>query len=295
MSIFHPFQIPQQYSYSYEILLDSLLTGLSTDLEKVRSIFIWLGSQRIKYLDDVMSDIKTPFGYMLYMKNGNGTFAEFFAQLCRFINIPCVIVRGIAKGARYEVGDDDLYDSRSIWNCVFIDGEWRIIHCHWAFTGLVGYNHGRWTTLEAESRGMIDHQKPSGGYQVFGIDEFYFLTDPDEFCYFCLPNEEMKRWQLMENPWTYQKFVSVPFLHESFFLYEMNLMSREKGVIQAPDGQVPSQGQAIDVYSRGVQQGLISEILNYRRPIRIIHDIMKATFILLGEEEEKLEVNLLIY
>lgn len=51
-------------------------------------------------------------------------------------------------------------------------------------------------------------------------------------------------------------------------------------------------------YAHGIlemNQVTISELRNYKSPKPIVHDVMKATFTLLGERQEMLEVYVYIY
>ncbi|KAL3865453.1 hypothetical protein ACJMK2_042841, partial [Sinanodonta woodiana] len=75
---------PKDMAKGYDVLIQYLTQGLQNDLQKLRAIFIWLGQQNIegeKYPKATSAD--TPIGYMKLMKDKKGTYASFFALLCR--------------------------------------------------------------------------------------------------------------------------------------------------------------------------------------------------------------------
>ena len=61
-----------------------LMEDVDGDLQKVRSLIVWMSCQRIRTRTyPVMTKVDTPIGYMKLIKEGRGTFAAFYAQLCR--------------------------------------------------------------------------------------------------------------------------------------------------------------------------------------------------------------------
>ena len=75
------------------------------------------------------------------------------------------------------------------WNAVCIRGNWFLLDNTWG-------------------AGHLD--ETTGTYKV-EFKEFFFLKDPAEFVYSHFPYmnddmEESMKWQLVENPWTLEKF-----------------------------------------------------------------------------------------
>jgi len=77
-------QAPDELADDYDELLKFLAEGFTKDIQKVRSIFIWMANQNIKAGDfhDV-PESDTPRGFMKRVNEGHDTFATFFAVLCR--------------------------------------------------------------------------------------------------------------------------------------------------------------------------------------------------------------------
>ncbi|XP_041365527.1 hillarin-like isoform X2 [Gigantopelta aegis] len=221
---------------TYSSLITSLTSDLKTDIQKVRTIFVWLGSQRIFDMTyPGVTDANIPRGYMKLIKKRKGTYTAFFALLCRAARIPCVIVRGKCKDADYEVGDTNLDDHNSSWNAVFVDNNWRIVHPYWAFVGVTDHETGRWTLIEDKGKGVRQKQEKSGGVSVYGFDEFFFLPDPEEFVYICMASK--KEYQLLHNPWSETEFVTVPHFSHSYFSSGVKLTSEHRGLLKAKDGR----------------------------------------------------------
>lgn len=67
------------------------------------------------------------------------------------------------------------------------------------------------------------------------INEYYFLTDPEELIFRCMPDES--KWQLMKSTFTKTKFISVPLLRPKFFEYGLKLpLGSQEGIIMCEDG-----------------------------------------------------------
>ncbi|XP_048250220.1 hillarin-like [Haliotis rufescens] len=222
---------------TYEELLTTLTKDLKTDLQKLRAIFYLVGSLNIeKQFYKGVTDPHTPRGHMKLIKLRKGWYTDFFALLCRAAGLPCVIVHGKGKSVNYEVGDKDPSDLYSDWNAVYVDGEWRLVHALWSYTGIMGYDAGRWMKIEAQGQQKREKQPASKGKQVSGIKEFWFLTDPDQFVYFCLADRQ--EWQLLGKPWTVDKFMDVPyFRHPYFTSSDMTLTSDHKSVLVSDGGR----------------------------------------------------------
>lgn len=67
------------------------------------------------------------------------------------------------------------------------------------------------------------------------INEFWFLTDPDKFVFFALPDDP--KWQLLNVPFGVEKFVQIPYLYNPFFRNGMHICSAFKGKLQAKQGR----------------------------------------------------------
>ncbi|KAJ8304237.1 hypothetical protein KUTeg_017820 [Tegillarca granosa] len=124
----HAKQAPESLNNSWKDLTEYLTEGLTTDVQRLRSVFIWLGSQDIEGTNyENIKDKNSPLANMKLIKDRQGSYAVMFAKLCRAVNVPCALVRGYGKSVAYEVGDDEdkvktLYN---IWTTVFVQDNWH--------------------------------------------------------------------------------------------------------------------------------------------------------------------------
>ncbi|KAK3601075.1 hypothetical protein CHS0354_029302 [Potamilus streckersoni] len=73
-----------EHAKSYENLVEYLTSGLDTNLQKLRAIFVWMGSQSFmsrKIPGNV--NIDTPLGYIRLIQKRKGSYSSFLALLCR--------------------------------------------------------------------------------------------------------------------------------------------------------------------------------------------------------------------
>lgn len=80
-------QTPLDASEDYETLLEYLLKDFDQDLKKLISIFCWIVQQKIPLLL-CKKDIPppdTPVGYLHAIRMKRGTYANLFAELCRYV------------------------------------------------------------------------------------------------------------------------------------------------------------------------------------------------------------------
>lgn len=76
------------------------------------------------------------------------------SAVCRAAGLPCVVVRGVAKAAGYEVGQQGMVGLHSLWNAVWVDGTWRLVHPYWAAVELKGFQPGGWTKVEENGQSL---------------------------------------------------------------------------------------------------------------------------------------------
>ncbi|XP_048247995.1 hillarin-like [Haliotis rufescens] len=216
---------------TYGQLQTSLTRGLVSDLDKVRAIFTWLGSQQIyhSYYPGVV-DPMTPRGYMKLMKKNLGTYTEFFTLLCRAADIPCVMIRGKCKSEDYEAGEDIPACMSSKWTAVYVDGLWCIVHPFRAYSGINGKNQANTQRTEVEP----DSHDSMNNNDHNVVDEFFFIPDPDDFMYFCWP--EKPEWQLVEKTWTLDDFYEAPYFHSAYFTSGLTLSSEHKSSLTSKSG-----------------------------------------------------------
>ena len=82
-------QSPGRLVLSYTDLLTYLTKDMTTDLQKLRSVFVWMGTRQLidgsKYTEDLPA--VTPYWFLQLCANGHGcddeVMTSFFALLCR--------------------------------------------------------------------------------------------------------------------------------------------------------------------------------------------------------------------
>lgn len=76
-------QTPDSYADSYDTLLEYLTEDCETEMEKLRSIFSWLGAQDISKAIYRTAEADTPKGFLNLLRLKKNHYASFFATLCR--------------------------------------------------------------------------------------------------------------------------------------------------------------------------------------------------------------------
>ena len=80
----HELQAAANLADDYDKLITYLIDGCSTEIEKVRSIFIWMAHQNITTSSfKGVPDSDTPKGFMKQVNADQEPISTFFAILCR--------------------------------------------------------------------------------------------------------------------------------------------------------------------------------------------------------------------
>jgi len=137
--------------------------------------------------------------------------------VCSYAGLHCEIIEGYSKGAGYQPGSHfRVSQFRNQWTAVWVDGSWRFINCNWG---------ARHVKRPGDDRTMTYH-----------VDEFYFLTDPEEHIYQHFPDDQ--RWQLLRRPLTMEDFVRLPLVKSPFFNHRVQFSVATQSVVRAVDGHV---------------------------------------------------------
>ena len=132
-----------------------------------------------------------------------------FIILSRLAEIPVKKLSGFSKGYSHSPDNPFTAETKTnhAWNAVFIRDNWFLLDSTWG-------------------AGTIKDKEFKPGFQ-----EFYFLTDPEEFAYSHFPYEdgnleESLKWQLQKHPLSLEKFNRMlniePAAFEIGFLPESN-------------------------------------------------------------------------
>ena len=87
---------------------------------------------------------------------------------------------------------------RNAWTAVFVDGSWRLVNVTWAARHVTGH-------------------RDSLPQLFYKYDEFYFLTDPEDYVYQHYPDDA--NWQLLDIPLPFSEFLNLPVVKSPFFNY----------------------------------------------------------------------------
>lgn len=175
---------PENLSQSTFHLSTYLTSPAKTDLEKTRSIFVWIAYNIIYDMKGFKSGNLPDYRPKAVLLNRNAVcegYARLFNELCNEAGVRSEIIRGYSKGYGYDEGDRFAVTNHA-WNAVFLDSAWQLIDVTWA----------------AKNSNESSMARP--------FDNKYFLSDPKVFINDHLP--EIPAWQLLSNPITKEEFES---------------------------------------------------------------------------------------
>uniref|UniRef100_A0A672HRU6 Kyphoscoliosis peptidase n=1 Tax=Salarias fasciatus TaxID=181472 RepID=A0A672HRU6_SALFA len=134
--------------------------------------------------------------------------------VCREVGIECQEVPGHSKGIGYRQGQSlKNVKSDHLWNAVLLGGQWFLLDACWG-------------------AGRVDMEHESF---VKRFDDFYFLTDPEEFIDSHFPDEE--KWQLLDAPIGLEDFERRVFKTSVFFTMGLRLIQPHHCHILTDNGE----------------------------------------------------------
>ncbi|KAE8290352.1 Kyphoscoliosis peptidase [Larimichthys crocea] len=191
--------------------------GARNELERLRAIWVWL-CHNIEY------DVSGYLGRSEKLSSpeeviaaGRGVccgYSNLCTEMCREVGIECQEVPGHSKGIGYRQGQSlKNVKSDHLWNAVLLGGQWFLLDACWG-------------------AGRVDVKHESF---VKRFDDFYFLTDPEEFIDSHFPDEE--KWQLLDTPITLEEFERKVFKTSAFFTMGLRLIQPHHAHIVTDDGE----------------------------------------------------------
>ena len=167
---------PSYYS-SPDQLADYLTAPYSSDLMKVRSIYLWM-TENIAYdmkafLSNDLSN-QTVLDVLEKRTAVCEGYANLFYTLSENSGLQAAKISGFSKGYGYEPGQKFVVSNHA-WNAVKVEEEWYLIDTSW---------------------GATSTNEPGFGSSRF--QETYFMPDPREFLKDHLPEDST--WQMISNP-----------------------------------------------------------------------------------------------
>ncbi|XP_052760549.1 lim and transglutaminase domain protein ltd-1-like isoform X2 [Mya arenaria] len=199
------------------------------DMSRLRVIYRWITCQPLEMITMRKEPPQSHAIFQLWrIRNKKGNYAQLVSLLCRYANIPCVIIHGVLKGSTYEVGDvidEDRHYGE--WNAVLVNGSWRFINAYWG------------TCAEGASSGndvIDDFSDESPNKLYYACDENYFLTDPDHVVATHLPKKP--KWQLKKNPLSLEEFQKMTFVKDRYFNLKLKTLTHPHCVVESNTGEV---------------------------------------------------------
>ncbi|MCB2262776.1 MAG: hypothetical protein LGR52_07550 [Candidatus Thiosymbion ectosymbiont of Robbea hypermnestra] len=202
----HVLDTPVQVTHSLSDLADYLRKPAKNQTELAYSIFYWL-SQNIAYdtkglFSGEFGDL-TPEGVLRRRSAVCSGYSRLFHSLAEAVGLEVREVIGKSKGYGYaqtgRLGDH-------AWNAVKIDGRWHLLDATWG----AGY-------------------VSDSGQFVRRLQNFYFMTPPEQFIYGHLPDEAS--WQLLSPPVSSTEFKAMLDVEPEFFRYGLQPDSHQRRII----------------------------------------------------------------
>ncbi|XP_062597777.1 hillarin-like [Saccostrea cucullata] len=220
-------------------LAHALTDGLINDVQKVRTIFTWIGLQgskknKSKKGDNKSRDVTLPKTIVQQITQRKRSYNYLFISLCRAAKIPSVLIRGLGKSASYEVGDRDVDNLNNSWTAVYVAGGWRFVFPLWAFSAVVGHSKGTWTLIEDKGKGTREKEEESSGQTISHINDYYFFTDAEEFIYTCYPYDS--KWQLLTRPFSKEDFIDIAYCSQDYFENHFKITTPNKCLYTSAGG-----------------------------------------------------------
>ena len=210
----HAETAPRSASSSVKKLTSFLIKEEYSDLEKVRSIYVWVCSN-ISY--DTASffsgsySSSAPGSVLTSRKSVCQGYAELFTSLAEEAGLESIVISGFSKGYGFTVGDTLGSVPNHAWNAVKIDSKWLLLDSTWG----AGYVSGR-----NFIRRFNDH---------------YFITPAEEFIYDHFPADF--RWQLLAESITEGSYSNLVYLRPHFFQAGLRVKSHKQAAVQTGSSQ----------------------------------------------------------
>jgi transglutaminase/protease-like cytokinesis protein 3 len=213
-----------------EALSKKLTSGHKTEVEKVRSIFLWITGNISYHTRSVIPNRKKKQGEFVFeeedssatllplaehvagivLKRGTAVcdgYTKLFKSLCDHAGITSEIIMGYA---RTNFGNNPKFRTNHSWNAVYVDSSWHLLDVTWA-SGFV-----------------------YGNMFVRYFDDNYFFTPPRYFIRDHYP-EDLK-WTLLNDPPLPKEQWASPFLFTEYIRQKMVSFSPSKGIMEARMG-----------------------------------------------------------
>lgn len=225
-------QYPKRIT-SAEALSLLIKKDFKTDKERVRALYTWLalnikydmneflnGNRFVKYsyidqkdLAEKQKAIKEFFIQNTLKRNlaiCEG-FSQTFKRVCDLMKIQCLFIDGYSKTGVKDIGIDPPRPDHA-WNAVKLDDKWYVLDVTWA------------------------SGKANGKKWIKNFEDYFFLTDPDEFLKTHLPSVEGLSFATKEP--TKEEFFNEPIYSLGYFKSDLELVSPKTGILKVKTGEI---------------------------------------------------------
>jgi hypothetical protein len=172
--------IPRQHKNNLDTIASVVTRGMKTDLEKARSLFVWV-AHHIEYDIDGLrkglpEDADVPNVVIQRKKAVCEGYSKLYEALCKSAGIPCIYITGYSKSIKGVISNQG-----HAWNVVRIGKQWHLLDVTWG-------------------AGIIDDDKD----YVRKFDDKFFMSDPVQFGLNHYPDDPLM--QLSAQPIDFQRF-----------------------------------------------------------------------------------------
>eukprot|EP00063_Salmo_salar_P079748 XP_014054583.1 PREDICTED: kyphoscoliosis peptidase [Salmo salar] len=200
-----------------QTITQTITEGAQNELEKLRAIWIWL-CHNIEY------DVSGYLGLTdklcspeRVIETGRGVccgYSSVCMQMCQEAGIECQEVSGHGKGIGYRQGQSyQNTKSLHMWNAVKLGGHWYLLDACWGA--------GR---VDMDNKAFIKR-----------YDDFYFLTDPEDFINSHCPDEQ--EWQLLDDPIPLEEFEKRVLKTSEFYRLGLTLLHPKHFLLVTENGE----------------------------------------------------------
>lgn len=178
----HAAQFPRQTVSSLDQLAFDLTSPFDSETEKCRAIFTWLHHNVAYDTVSFFSGNLQPATAQSTLQSGLAVcdgYAGLFGHLAERAGVQSYKVTGHGKGFGYAATGPDApvppYQGNHAWNCVLMDGEWRLIDCCWGAGALEGSTYNKrftpmWFSLSPAEFGRR-HYPEDPSYQLISEED----------------------------------------------------------------------------------------------------------------------------
>ncbi|KAJ7770205.1 hypothetical protein DFH07DRAFT_806073 [Mycena maculata] len=217
----HAAQFPRQTVAGVQALAQDLTAPFESETEKARAIFAWLHHNIVYDTVSFFSGNLQPATPETTLRSGLAVcdgYAGLFVSLAEHAGLQAHKVNGHGKGYGYAAlapGEPVPPESSNhAWNCVLMDGEWRLVDPCWGAGALI---NGSYTQRLASS---------------------WFTSTPDEFGKRHFPTDPS--YQLLPEPVSWEEYICEPEGPTVFDGFQT--LDLQQDLLQPADAELQSGG-----------------------------------------------------